>query len=183
MVKSTGFVRVLVASMLLSVGVMSGFARAESAPVKKIVWSERQPISSISVSLSNGALQKLSDAKEKFDFDELAAKVRERFEANSLLVASTVENRLTLEIRVTDFGKKFHLLYAYPYFIDAELILRDADGQEVGRSEASAYFSEPVGLVPALIVGDGRKHVYESFALEAMYVVTGKRPTKSILDM
>jgi len=181
MLKISEFVRVLLASTLFSLGVMSGFAMAESAPAKKIVLSESQPVSSISVTLTDGALKVERDTKKDYDFDELAATVREQFKAKSLLVESTDENGLTLEIRVKDFGRKFNLR-GYAYFIDADLVLRDAEGKVVGQSEASGYFSPPGGLIGAAIYS-WVKPLYGDFALEAMYVVTGKRPTKSIVDM
>lgn len=128
------------------VGCFSTVKREESNSTGRVVLSEQNQISSMTISLTNEAKEKLKD-NLKFDQNQLLYNVKKAFETNSLLNNQSETSLPDLEIQVKDvrvrstFSAVMWGFMAGSDSITGDIVLRSPSGEEVNRFEVSVSYA------------------------------------------
>ncbi len=169
------FVVVLVVFGL--VGCSSSVKREESNTLGKVVLSEQNQISSLSISLTEEAKKKLTE-NLKFDQNQLLYQVKRALEANSLLNNQSELSLPDLEIQVKDvrvrsnFSAVMWGFMAGSDSITGDIVLKSPSGEEVNRFEVSVSYA-----LGGLAGGQDNARMgwlYEKFAEETINELTNK---------
>ena len=159
------------------VGCSSTVKREESNSTGRVVLSEQNQISSMSISLTNDAKEKLKD-NLKFDQNQLLYNVKKAFEANSLLNDKSETSLSDLEIQVKDvrvrsnFSAVMWGFMAGADSITGDIVLRSPSGEEVNRFEVSVSYA--LGGIAGGQDDARMNWLYEKFAEETINELTGK---------
>ncbi len=127
-------------------GCSAGVKRPQVSEVGRPCLSERDQVSSVSVSLTEEAKKKALD-NLKFNPDELLSHVKRGLEANNLLNPSGDLSRPHLEVLVKDMRVRSNFSAVMWGFmagadsITADIVLEDEAGKELDRFEVSASYA------------------------------------------
>ncbi|MBN1378045.1 MAG: DUF4410 domain-containing protein [Gammaproteobacteria bacterium] len=160
-------------------GCSSGVTRlGDAAAQNKIYLSEENPVSSVSVSLTDKAKKKAAK-NLKFDPKKLQDYIQRALEANSLVDSASEGSLPNLEIQVKDMRVRSNFSAVMWGFmagsdsIKGDIVLREPDGSEIDRFEVSVSYA-----LGGLAGGQDEARMgwlYEKFAEETMRELTGKK--------
>ncbi|NLW80552.1 MAG: DUF4410 domain-containing protein [Desulfovibrionales bacterium] len=142
---NTKLLSVVLLALVLA-GCASGVKRPQTAEANRPCLSDREQVSSVSVSLTEDAKKKALD-NLKFNPDELLSHVKRGLEANNLLNGTGDLPRPHLEVQVKDmrirsnFSAVMWGFMAGADSITADIVLADDAGKELDRFEVSASYA------------------------------------------
>lgn len=115
----------------------------------------------------------------KFDKDELLSHVKRTLDANAILLPEPDNQAPGLEIQVKDFRVRSNFSAVMWGFmagsdsITGDVVMRDANGNEVDRFEVSVSYA--LGGIAGGQDGTRMSWLYEKFAEETLNELTGKK--------
>lgn len=161
-----------------SYGCSSGVKRempVDSAPGTALQVGK---VSQLSVSLTQDAKTKVAD-NLKFDKEQLLSHVKRALDANAMLLSEPDGSAPEMEIEVKDFRVRSNFSAVMWGFmagadsITGDVVLRNAQGDEVDRFEVSVSYA--LGGLAGGQDGARMSWLYEKFAEETLNELTGKK--------
>jgi hypothetical protein len=165
---------VVILAILLS-GCAAGVKRAQPDGVAKPCLSDRNQVSSVSVSMTDEAKKKALD-NLKFNPDELLDHVKRGLEAGNLLNGAADRTLPHLEVLVKDMRVRSNFSAVMWGFmagadsITADIVLEDEAGKELDRFEVSASYA--LGGLAGGQDSARMSWLYEKFAEETVRELT-----------
>src|SRR5512139_1162615 len=136
----------VVAIAVFLAGCASGVTRAPSASAERMSTPAYNQFSSVSLSLTNEAKEKVAE-NLKFNPDELLSNIKRALESRSLLDASADKQLPSLEVVVKDMRVRSNfsaIMFGFMAGADSiqgDIVLTDSTGKEIDRFEVSASYA------------------------------------------
>lgn len=153
----------------------SGSAAGAADTPGRVLLSPTNPVSSVSVGLSDKAKMKIADGST-FSPDELLARVRRALETNGLLTSAATGPSQSIEIRITNVrvrGNFSAVMWGFMAGADSiggDVTLKNASGEPVDTFHVSVSYA--LGGFAGGQESTRMEWMYEKFAQETLKALT-----------
>jgi len=174
-------VPVFAVSVLFASGCASGVTRTAGAPAPSVQVSQAQPVTSVSVKMSDAVYERLKNSV-KFSQETLRRTVQNHLENNRLFNGELSGKGLTLDILVTHvrvrntFNAIMWGAMSGNDSVEGEVTVKNAAGEVVDKFKVTASYA--LGGTGGGQDGTRMGWLYEAFAKETLKTLRGEGATK-----